>query len=241
MKKLWLSEKMIAHAFWRELVCSTYKDEALADSKKIARVTVPLVDKFPSVAGSISIDSGMFLWLLGKYFSPERICEIGTYIGRSTLAMAFGSAKTVQNIYTCDGTYDCMKFAELDMSFANEYKVDAIKKIEYFGKTMSTVMLQHLDENNISPDMVFIDGRIGADDCKILTKICSEDCIFVLDDFDGVEKGVLNAVMLRGIFRGHILLEPPVMEKTGRVLNLAVLVPSNILSLSRQQSMPVNM
>ena len=64
---------------------------------------------------------------------------------------------------------------------------------------------------------------------------------FLLDDFDGVEKGVLNAVMLRGVFKGHILLEPPVMEETGRVLNLAVLVPSNILSLSRQQSMPVNM
>ena len=108
-----------------------------------------------------------------------------------------------------------MKFTDLDVSFANENKVDAIKKIEYFGKTMSTVMLQRLDENNISPDMIFIDGRIGVEDCKILTKICSEDCVFLLDDFDGVEKGVLNAVMLRGIFKGHILLEPPVMEKLG--------------------------
>ena len=68
MKKLWLSEKMIAHAFWRELVGSIYKEEALADSKKIASLTAPLVDRFPSIAGSISIESGMFLWLLAKYF-----------------------------------------------------------------------------------------------------------------------------------------------------------------------------
>ena len=166
----------------------------------------------------------MFLWLLAKYFSPERICEIGTYIGRSTLAMACGSAKTVKNIYTCDGTYDCMKFTDLDGSFANGNKVDAIKKIEYFGKTMSTVMLQRLDENNISGYDIYR-RKDWSRGCKILTKICSEDCVFLLDDFDGVEKGVLNAVMLRGIFKGHILLEPPVMEKTGRVLNLAVLVP----------------
>ena len=43
---------------------------------------------------------------------------------------------------------------------------------------MSTAMLQSLDENNVSTDMVFIDGRIGVDDCKMLTKICSEDCVF---------------------------------------------------------------
>ena len=220
---------------------SIYKDEALTDSRKIASLTAPLVDRFPSIAGSISLESGMFLWLLAKYFSPERICEIGTYIGRSTLAMAFGSAKTVQNIYTCDGTYDCMKFTDMDVSFANENKVNAIKKIEYFGKTMSTVMLQRLDEDNISPDMVFVDGRIGVDDCNILTKICSEDCVFLLDDFDGVEKGVLNTVMLRGIFKNHILLEPPLLEDRGRLLNLAVLLPAKILTLARQQSLPVDM
>ena len=83
---------------------SIYQEEALADSKKIARLTAPLVDRFPSIAGSISIESRNVSMVVGKiFFSLERICEIGTYIGRSTLAMACGSAKTVQNIYTCDG------------------------------------------------------------------------------------------------------------------------------------------
>ena len=38
----------------------------------------------------------------------------------------------------------------------------------------------------------------------------SPNCVFVLDDFEGVEKGVVNAIMLRNVFRGTMLIEPPV-------------------------------
>ena len=241
MKKLWLSERMISTVFWAELTESLYTEEAVADAKKIAVGTALLVDRFPSVAGSISLDSSMYLWLLSKYFSPKNICEIGTYIGRSTLTMAFGGSSTLENIYTCDGTYDCMSFDGVKIDYSTDEKRESVKKIRYMGKTMSTDMLKKLKEEGITVDFMFIDGRLGAEDCSLITDISSEDCVLVLDDFDGVEKGVLNAVMLRGTLRGHILLAPPVLKSKNRVLNMAILVPSKILSLSRQQALPVNM
>ena len=51
----------------------------------------------------------------------------------------------------------------------------------------------------------------------------AEDCIIVLDDFEGVEKGVVNAMMLRGVLKNYILLEPMV-DRNGVVLNLAIMV-----------------
>ena len=241
MKKLWLSERMISYVFWRELGSSLFRDEALSDSKNVARITAPLVEKFPSIAGSISVESGMYLWLLMKYFSPKQICEVGTYIGRSTLAMACGGTDSIEKIYTCDGTYDCMSFEDLDYSMFSAEKLNSVKKIEYFGNTMSTTLLQKLQSQSILLDLIFIDGRIGTEDCQVLTKVCSEDCIFILDDFDGVEKGVVNAAMLRGVFKGHILLEPPLIKEKQVPLNLAILVPTKILTLSRQQTLPVQM
>ena len=47
-------------------------------------------------------------------------------------------------------------------------------------------------------------------------------------------------MMLRGVLKNYILLEPMV-DRNGVVLNLAIMVPSSLLSLSRQQSLPVNM
>ena len=89
--------------------------------------------------------------------------------------------------------------------------------------------------------MVFIDGRIGNEDCDILQSLINKSCVFVIDDFEGTEKGVLNALKLRERFRNYILLEPPVLKETGRSGNLALMVPAESLSLSRQQTMPVNM
>ena len=68
----------------------------------------------------------------------------------------------------------------------------------------------------------------------------SQNCIFVLDDFEGVEKGVVNAIMLRNVFRNMLLIEPPV-DWGDEIGNLALIIPAHIISLSRQQILPVNM
>ena len=59
-------------------------------------------------------------------------------------------------------------------------------------------------------DFCFIDGRISNEDCALFEKVFTEDAVIVIDDFEGVEKGVINVMMLRNKFPGHVLLEPPV-------------------------------
>ena len=87
---------------------------------------------------------------------------------------------------------------------------------------------------------MFIDGRISQEDCSLLGQVISQNCIFVLDDFEGVEKGVVNAIVLRNVLRNSLLIEPPV-ETSGETGNLAILAPASLLTLSRQQNLPVNM
>jgi len=241
MKKLWLSEGMISEVFWKALRSSYYSEKAENEAALIANVTGPLVDRFPSIAGSISLEGTKMLWLATRYFSPQNVCEIGTYIGRSTLAISFGGLKTINKVYTCDGTFDCLELEKFKESFSVEDKINAIEKIEYFGKTMSTDMLNTLKSKNVRIDFLFIDGRVSVQDCEILAQILSDDCIILLDDFEGVEKGVSNALLLRGLLKGHILLQPEYNEKTGYRGVTAMMIPANLLTLSRQQGLPVNM
>ena len=241
MKKLWLSESMISDVFWKALRTSYYASRAQDEATLIANSTGPLVDEFPSIAGSISTEGTKMLWLVTRYFSPKNVCEIGTYIGRSALAMAFGGLDSINQIYTCDGTFDCLDLEKLKKNFSVKEKFNAIDKISYFGKTMSTDMLNTLKSKDVKIDFLFIDGRISMQDCEILAQILSEDCIILLDDFEGVEKGVSNALLLRGLFKGHILLQPEYNEKIGYRGVTAVMVPANLLTLSRQQGLPVNM
>ena len=105
---------------------------------------------------------------------------------------------------------------------------------------MSTDMLKKILEEGKKVDLIFIDGRVANEDCNLLAQVMNEGCVIILDDFEGVEKGVMNAMMLRSVFRGMILIEPPI-ENNSHVGNLAMLVPSNLLTLTRQQSLPVNM
>ncbi len=240
MKKLWLSEKMISHSFWRVLRSSIYYAQAKKEAQLISEVTGPLVDKFSSVAGSISLESTKMLWLLARYFSPKIVGEIGTYIGRSTLAISFGGINSVEKIFTCDGTFDELDLKVIQQNLPNSEKVSSIEKINYFGKTMSTDMLTKVKEQGNEIDFLFLDGRISPKDCELLVETTSSDCVILVDDFEGVEKGVSNVFMLRSVFKGHLLIEPEVLEGFDRG-NLAVLVPSSILSLSRQQTLPVNM
>ena len=65
---------------------------------------------------------------MAKYFAPKTICEVGTYIGRSTLNMGLGGIRTVEKIYTCDGTFDRMNFGILNLeAFSAEKKGSSIK------------------------------------------------------------------------------------------------------------------
>ena len=96
----------------------------------------------------------------------------------------FWGRDTIEKIYTCDGTFDCLDFSDLKERVGNLEKTKAMDNIRYFGKTMSHEVLEVVIRENMIVDMVFIDGRISTKDCDLLLKILSPSAVIVLDDFE---------------------------------------------------------
>ncbi len=240
MSKLYLSEKAVARCFWSAINSSACKSEAQRDVNLISELSAAKVDMFPTEAGSVSVGNGVYLWLIAKYFSPKTVLEIGTYIGRSALALLFGGRLSISELYTCDGSYDCLNFSDYKNDMFEGDGGEIIDRIKYFGNTSSTDLLKKIHSEGKKLDLIFIDGRISPEDCQLFSQVMSPNCVFVLDDFEGIEKGVVNAIMLRNVFRGTMLIEPPV-DNGDEIGNLALIVPTHIIKLSRQQNVPVNM
>ena len=164
--------------------------------------------------GSISpIDAGE-LNAIVRYFGPATVVEVGTYIGNSTRAIVSGMSGGV--IYTCDA--------------ANDIKLPPIygATIEQFPKTASTKMFEALVTRKIQPDLFYIDGRLADEDAGLMAKL-NPGSIVVLDDFEGVEKGVVNAgLLLSNAFSNHLLVYPRSGGKT------AILMPIEMLHLTAQ-------
>jgi hypothetical protein len=151
--------------------------------------------------GSISIAASVGLSLLINYFRPGVVAEIGTFIGRSTYSLALGNSlnglKSLQ-IHTCD--------------FSNDIRIDfdtILENVIQYPKKSSTLMLNTIISQGIFPDVYLLDGRIQNDDIPLLVKLHAENSIFLLDDFEGTEKGVSNAFTLQNLFKNKFLLAYP--------------------------------
>ena len=125
-----------------------------------------------------------------------------------------------------------------DFSNAIELPWKGNCKIHQFVKTSSTEMLKRL---NGTFDFVFIDGRVQPDDLGLLDRLISTETIFALDDFEGIEKGVLNLNFLSQLIklRSHIVIYPPAEDMLYRhgLTNdsvMAILLPISLLELSKQ-------
>ncbi len=151
--------------------------------------------------GSISISASVGLSLLINYFRPHVVAEVGTFIGRSTYSIALGHSlngiKSPQ-IHTCD--------------FSNDIRVDfdaILENVIQYPKKSSTEMFECIVNQNISPDIYLLDGRIQNDDIPLLLKLQAENSLFFLDDFEGTEKGVSNAFTLLNVFKNKFILAYP--------------------------------
>ena len=141
------------------------------------------------------------LTLLTNYFRPDIVAEVGTFIGRSAYSMALGpilsGLKSLQ-IHTCD--------------FSNDIRIDfdpVLESVIQYPKKSSTDMLNAIINQGISPEIYLLDGRIKNDDISLLMRLHAENAVFVLDDFEGTEKGVSNAFILQDIFKNNFLLAYP--------------------------------
>ena len=142
--------------------------------------------------GSTNHASLMALWAVIRYFRPKTVAEVGTYIGKSTFVLSRLGA----DVHTCDMTHD--------------FKLPIATKITQYH-TSSTEMLAKM-EGKI--DLLHLDGRLQADDREHLVRLCTPDTIITLDDFEGVEKGVWNAMQFD--LSKRILVYPPERVLTER-------------------------
>jgi len=142
--------------------------------------------------GSTNHASLMALWAVIRYFRPNRVAEVGTYIGKSTFVLSRLGA----DVHTCDMTHD--------------FKLPIATKITQYHSS-STEMLAKLDGKI---NLLHLDGRLQADDREHLARLCTPDTIITLDDFEGVEKGVWNAMQFD--LSKRILVYPPERQLTER-------------------------
>jgi hypothetical protein len=77
-------------------------------------------------------------------------------------------------------------------------------------------------------DLMYLDGRLQDGDFEYFPKIIHDQTIFVFDDFEGIEKGTVNAMRLESGTR--VLIYPREDRKT------AVSLPFTMLHFVAQEA-----
>ena len=167
--------------------------------------------------GSLPYDDAIELYKVVKFFQPKVIAEVGTFIGVSTMVMDLATKNAAQ-IRTCDvsNRIDLPVYGNEDL------------RIEQYFHTPSHEMFADMAKEELKADLIYLDGRLGQDDFEPLSKIIHDKTVFVMDDFEGVEKGVVNAMMLESSTR--VLIYPREGRRT------AVSLPFTMLQVVPQES-----
>jgi len=240
MRAFFLNEDFISACFWS--ATQSFIDSRPAVYHQIDEIisaTESIRKNFPfGQAGSISRDSALELLSIAAYFSPKSVCEVGTYIGRKAICIIAGAPSSNDSLFTCDLSFDNFSMSPEILAACPQRNV-----ISYFGKKSSTEMFEELlgSGRSGSVDFFLIDGRVSGRDLDLIAKLKTDDAIFVFDDFEGVEKGVYNAMMIGGRLKDYVLVRPssqafPVVSRPrGR---LALMFPISLLRVTKQQYLP---
>lgn len=230
-----LSTHELSKVVWRRLFSEFSSEVELARASLVA-INDRLDRDRAAMAyqtGSISFASGMVLYFLTRKIMPTRVFEVGTFIGRSTAAMLLAmdrNGTADRMLYTCD--------------LSNDFVMDtsAFKTtIKAMPRKGSTEALQAAVADGKTIDMFHLDGRLQGPDMEMVAKLSHERTVFLLDDFEGIEKGVINAIYLRQNpkFANYFLIEPPLPEVLGPLgmhdrSITALLVPPSVFQLTPQ-------
>ena len=161
--------------------------------------------------GSVPYDDAVDLYKIVKFFQPSNIAEVGTFIGVSTRTMQLAAPHA--HIFTCD--------------VSNDINLGLVQVTQY-PKKPSHEMFEDLAKQEEKVDLVYLDGRLSEKDIPHLTNVIHNETVFVLDDFEGTEKGVANAMVLEG--GNSVLIYPRGGNKT------AIVIPMTLLHLVRQEA-----
>ncbi len=183
--------------------------------------------------GSISTITAWSLFAAVRTFQPELILEVGTFIGKSTIAMglALDQGRRPGTIHTCD--------------FSNSFPLPALCKspIVQYPKKMSSDMFAAMLASGLAGkvDFVHLDGRVAEQELPVLASLCKATTVFAFDDFEGIEKGAINYMKMleSGLFQGRILI-PPCSEEISRRFGLkdasrtALWLPNALINITAQ-------
>jgi hypothetical protein len=185
---------------------------------------LPHADHFDRLRTSADYNTGSLnewdmvdLITICSYFKPRILAEVGTFIGRSTYALAVGSGSDAL-IYTCDASND-IPLPELPSRSATVLRNPRSSSVEMFNRMLADGYANRVD-------LFFIDGRLTEADLILINQLSHERTVLVLDDFEGIEKGVDNAMLLGN--QSHLLIYPRTEGKT------ALLIPVALLQLTAQ-------
>jgi len=236
-----ISQELFSEMFWRRIF---EENDARQDKRNtLFNFYIDKADRREQFAdkktGSIQPLTAWALYNMVRYFQPERLMEIGTYIGKSTVSMAAGiydSGKLDHKVplHTCD------RENAIDIIWSNPYSCELIQ----YKKQTSTQMLQFLKESS-SPsfDFVNLDGRLSEDkDMDMFIDLIDlNQTVICLDDFEGIEKGMGNYIKLskRKEFKNHLLVYNPSMRMANDIgfstsCTLAVMLPTELVKFTFQ-------
>lgn len=190
-----------AWSVW-EAVCFSNPDPNWLDELQvqfaIAEARRPLA-RFNT--GSIPLETALLLRAVCAWRRPKVVVEIGTFIGKSTLALR-GDV-----IYTCDKDNDCLP---------------STRQIRTHPYTSSTEMLRRLAGDNVVADLFFFDGRLSGADVGLIKQLSAPETVYAFDDFNEGGKGLANWRRLSGSLPRHGLVEPHPQYYGRSTLALAV-------------------
>lgn len=155
---------------------------------------------------SLQAQNCSYLHGLCRKLKPDTVIELGS--GISTAVMS-GVAK---RIYTGDRT-------------PVKWDSELPGVVKFTGE--STEFFSSLAEK---ADLFFLDGRLAKEDFALIHGLSKPHTVYVLDDFEGIEKGVTNAL---GLIDNDRMLMQPVDGKYGRS-TLAAMIPKQLIRLVNQ-------
>lgn len=214
----------LSHAFWkrlRHLNAWTLDPwvENLTHVGATCEQSRPMMDY---QTGSIPLSTAMWLCMLARHIRPKLTLEVGTYIGKSTVALAFGQING--RLVTCDASNAAPNLG------VPVWSTD----IQFNPHATSTAMLKALAADD-KADLVFYDGRVQPEDAEPLAEHTHDSTVFAFDDFEGTEKGVSNIAAMRR--PDLVLIQPPDISPHPSVNDrstLALLVPNRLFRFTAQ-------
>tara|TARA_B100001996_G_C18538857_1_gene546104 strand:- start:15 stop:725 length:711 start_codon:yes stop_codon:yes gene_type:complete len=222
--------------FWRKIL-----DNSFLKKRTMQKDFLKKIDSLDELrlqssynTGSVSSTTSWLLFSITLFFKPKIICEVGSFIGKSTFSMAFAA-----DIYSKE--HKCLIYC-CDISNEINFPNITSTKIKQFHKKSSTEMLKSF-ESDQKIDLLHLDGRLQNEDFDLLKNNLTEKTILILDDFEGNEKGVVNFINLLNnnlISRKSHCLIFPIQDETKTKYSLlerstsAVLIPLELLRITAQ-------